>query len=205
MPRERNPEETRRDLLRAADTLLRTRGVARVTTRDIAREAGCAEGTLYKHFATKEDLFLAVLHESLPRFEEQMEPAIAGQLPLAESLEKLVIAALRFFEQVLPYGIALLGDADLLERHRERVKKPGAGPQILYKTVAAYIEREQAQGRINPRLQPLATAALLLGPCFQWTQTKMVNGAPPLPLSERQFAHQIVATLIAGLTAPLDK
>ena len=57
---------TRDRILDAAAHVMRTRGFARTTTKEIARAAGYSEATLYKHFLDKTDLFLAVLKERLP-------------------------------------------------------------------------------------------------------------------------------------------
>jgi len=59
---------TRRYILEATERMLQTRGLARLTNKEIAQEAGCAEGTLYNHFATKEALILAAIEENLPDF-----------------------------------------------------------------------------------------------------------------------------------------
>ena len=59
---------TRQYILEAAEQLLQTKGLARLTNKEIAKAAGCAEGTLYKHFATKEALLLAAIEENVPQF-----------------------------------------------------------------------------------------------------------------------------------------
>jgi AcrR family transcriptional regulator len=59
---------TREKIVEAAERVMRERGLARTTTKEIARAAGYSEGTLYKHFESKEDLFLAVLAERFPAF-----------------------------------------------------------------------------------------------------------------------------------------
>ncbi len=59
---------TRQYILEAAEQLLQTKGLARLTNKEIAEAAGCAEGTLYKHFATKEALLLAAIEENVPQF-----------------------------------------------------------------------------------------------------------------------------------------
>jgi AcrR family transcriptional regulator len=41
-------------ILDAAHELMLTLGLARTTTKEIARAAGCSEAALYKHFASKE-------------------------------------------------------------------------------------------------------------------------------------------------------
>ncbi len=49
--------DTRQALIDAALEVFLQRGFARATTREIARTAGLAEGTIYRHFVDKYDLF----------------------------------------------------------------------------------------------------------------------------------------------------
>jgi AcrR family transcriptional regulator len=58
--RERRLEHTRSLLLDAAENVFAEKGFAPATLDDIAQTAGYTKGAIYKHFATKEDLFLAV-------------------------------------------------------------------------------------------------------------------------------------------------
>jgi AcrR family transcriptional regulator len=58
--RERRLEHTRSVLLDAAEAVFAEKGFTPATLDDIAHAAGYTKGAIYKHFATKEDLFLAV-------------------------------------------------------------------------------------------------------------------------------------------------
>jgi AcrR family transcriptional regulator len=58
--RERRLEHTRSLLLDAAEDVFAEKGFTPATLDDIAHAAGYTKGAIYKHFATKEDLFLAV-------------------------------------------------------------------------------------------------------------------------------------------------
>jgi AcrR family transcriptional regulator len=58
--RERRLEHTRSLLLDAAEDVFAEKGFAPATLDDIAQTAGYTKGAIYKHFATKADLFLAV-------------------------------------------------------------------------------------------------------------------------------------------------
>lgn len=58
--RERRLEHTRSVLLDAAEEVFAEKGFTTATLDDIARAAGYTKGAIYKHFDTKEDLFLAV-------------------------------------------------------------------------------------------------------------------------------------------------
>jgi AcrR family transcriptional regulator len=58
--RERRLEHTRSLLLDAAEEVFAEKGFTPATLDDIAHTAGYTKGAIYKHFATKEELFLAV-------------------------------------------------------------------------------------------------------------------------------------------------
>jgi AcrR family transcriptional regulator len=59
-PRKRDPDGTRQRLLRAALEMYGTDGFLATTTPELARRAGIAEGTIYRHFPSKEALLNAV-------------------------------------------------------------------------------------------------------------------------------------------------
>lgn len=189
---------TRQQILDATGRLIRNRGLARVTTKEIAREAGCAEGTLYKHFDRKDDLVLAVILEHIPKLQEAFSPERVGKGDLAKNLERIALAAIRFFEEISSATMCLAADPELLARHREAVRERKGGPKVLFQHVAAYVEGEQRCERIAAGLDPLSVAALLLGPCSQWASVRQINGEPPLPLSDEKFVAGLVKTLLAG-------
>ena len=77
--RERRLEHTRSLLLDAAKEVFAEKGFMAASLDDIASAAGYTKGAIYKHFATKEDLFLAVSDRYWRRyfdnFAEVMSPA----------------------------------------------------------------------------------------------------------------------------------
>ncbi|WP_280312938.1 TetR/AcrR family transcriptional regulator [Nocardia abscessus] len=58
--RERRLEHTRSLLVDAAEQVFAEKGFTLASLDDIARAAGYTKGAIYKHFSTKEELFLAV-------------------------------------------------------------------------------------------------------------------------------------------------
>jgi len=56
--REKNKEQTKQRILRAALELFKEKGLEGTTTKEISKRAGIAEGTLFNYFKTKEDLAL---------------------------------------------------------------------------------------------------------------------------------------------------
>jgi len=81
--------ETRERIIDAAARAFARRGYGQATVNDIAAEAGISMGALYHHFASKEELFRAILDEHLRR--ELAE--LSGLRPAAsvrEVIERLV-------------------------------------------------------------------------------------------------------------------
>jgi AcrR family transcriptional regulator len=58
-------EERRQDILEAALKVFSENGYKGSTTAEIAREAGVAEGTIFRHFVTKKELLTAVLEPKI--------------------------------------------------------------------------------------------------------------------------------------------
>lgn len=63
--REQAAEETRRLILEAAKELYLERGYKAMLSKELARKAGVAEGTVFAHFPDKATLLAAALHEDL--------------------------------------------------------------------------------------------------------------------------------------------
>jgi AcrR family transcriptional regulator len=67
MPRTRRPtrEEVRRRLLDAAGQVFARHGFAAASVDDVARAAGLTKGAVYSNFASKDELFFALLGEHI--------------------------------------------------------------------------------------------------------------------------------------------
>ena len=190
---------TRDRILDATRQIIEERGSARVTTKEIARAAGVAEGTLFKYFERKDDLVLAVIREHLPSFLAVTDPEQAGALELPATLEAIIHGAIRYYAEMIPLTLALFGDMLLLERHREWMRAEQTGPQKIFERVAAYLAVEQRIGRIDAGRDAMSIATLLIGPAYQYAFLRHFVGASPLPGTQEQFVADLVRTLLAGV------
>jgi len=76
---ERSKREQRADrILDAAAELMLRWGYNKTTIDDIARLAGVAKGTIYLHWKTREDLFLALMRREYARLVEDVQQRIAS-------------------------------------------------------------------------------------------------------------------------------
>jgi AcrR family transcriptional regulator len=193
---------TRERIVEAAERVMRERGLARTTTKEISRAAGYSEGTLYKHFESKEDLFLAVLAERLPSFVVLVEelPARVGRGTVKETLEEVANNALAYYGEIVPMAASIFSEPALLARHREELRKRGAGPQMINETLTSYLEAEKRIGRVREDADPESAAAMLLGACYQRAFFRSYLGEDVPAEGEVDFVEGVVQTLMPSLS-----
>lgn len=83
--------DARQRLLQAATALFYQRGIPNVGINEVIDSAGVAKRTLYKHFATKDELVLAVLSELATR----REAAITAAIDAADSPTDAILSVFR--------------------------------------------------------------------------------------------------------------
>lgn len=157
---------TRDRMLDAAAHVMRTKGLARATTKEIAKAAGFSEAALYKHFADKTELFLAVLRERAPSdFPARLAALEPGVGDVRETLADIAAAAMAFYRDTFPIAASIFAEPALLAAHREALNARDTGPQTVPQTLARYLEAERALGRLPATTDPRSAAELLLGAC----------------------------------------
>ena len=87
-------EATIAAILRAARTSFGKRGFATTTIDQIAAESGVAKGAVYHHFASKEELFTAVLEAVQADVAQAPIPAAAARL--TDPLDQIAAGVLRY-------------------------------------------------------------------------------------------------------------
>ncbi len=154
---------TRERLLRAARALIEEDGYAGASVVAIAGRAGVAAGTLYRHFPSKEELFVEVFRSACDRELAAMRAAADAMPPGSTHVERLVTVLATFAERALRrprLAWALIAEpVDPLvdaERLTYRARYSGLAAEALRAGVAAGELPAQDVG---------FTAAALVGGC----------------------------------------
>jgi AcrR family transcriptional regulator len=92
---------TRERLLRAAQELIEDGGYGGASVIAIADRAGVAAGTLYRHFASKEELFVEVFREVCDREIQAMRLAAERLAPSASHVDRVETVLATFAERAL--------------------------------------------------------------------------------------------------------
>lgn len=191
-------------ILDGAVEVMRARGLANTTTKEIARAAGLSEAMLYKVFQDKVDLFLGVLNERLPRVAVLCDGVAehVGRDALTTVLRRLAAELLSFYLESFPIAASVFSDPGLLARHREVLRNRGAGPETVVEAVTAYLSAEQGAGRVAPAARPEVAAELLVGACLHHAFLICFAGEVATPEQIRRFASDVVSALEPTLISP---
>src|SRR5690349_16811170 len=96
--RERRRREVREAILAAARAIAREEGWGAVTIRKVADRIDYRSPVLYEHFASKEDLQLALLRDGFRDLQGRMEAAATTTDDPAQALHRIVRAYWTFAE-----------------------------------------------------------------------------------------------------------
>jgi AcrR family transcriptional regulator len=193
--------DLRERILEAAEQVIRTNGLSKTTTKEIARIAICSEGSLYNHFQSKEDLYIHVMKRHLQGYLAILLklPGRKGTRTVQENLEEVAKASLDFFHLSIVMTASMFTEPDFLARHRQGFQKRNEGPHRSNEIVAAYFHAEQKLGRVNADLNPRSVADLLLGACFQHAFHLQFLGEDEPEDARKQFVENLLQALMQGI------
>ncbi len=186
--RGRPPAGGREAILSAALQLLRERGIARVTSREVAALAGVSEASVFYHYKDRAGLLQAV-------FEQGLEPlrvlSERGRLPgddVHDALTRFARTLDQFLEQALPVMSAAQSDTALRDSMATYMTEQDLGPHRGVGAVGEYLAAEQAAGRVRAGVDPDAVAMLFVGACY----TRAAQRQMPVAVAELPGLDDII-------------
>jgi TetR/AcrR family transcriptional regulator len=196
-------EDRRRQLLRVAIDSFARNGFSGTKTKDIAAAAGVSEAILFRHFASKEDLYHAILDEKeatmgAGRWYEELNQ-LADQRDDRGILRHIARQMIRSFREDAAFHRLLLYAS--LEGHlladlfHERFGLP------MGDFLSRYIALRQSEGAF--RACDTATAGMfVIGSIIHYAMARHVLGAENFPPDEEAIVDQLVELTLGGLEQP---
>jgi AcrR family transcriptional regulator len=188
------------EIVEAAMAVFAEKGFAATRLDDIAARAGVSKGALYLYFATKDDLFRAVVRDAISPNMAVVKTIIASHPGPFADLVRAVADRVANLVTTTPLG----GVAKMV------ISEAGNFPELarlwydelvsqMIGAVATAIEAAQARGEVkpgNPRIYALQLAAPVLMATL-WRETFTPIGAPPFDIQEVMTQH--ADTLLGGM------
>jgi AcrR family transcriptional regulator len=197
---QRRAEDRPREICAAALEVFAEKGFAAAKLDEIAKRAGVSKGTLYLYFKDKEELFRAVVRDTVaPNIEAVQQAVAAADLPFADVVRMFLS---RFAEVTshAPVGAVakmVIGESrnfpELAKVWHDQVASRALG------MLTGLIAKGQERGEVregDPRLHAFTlVGAMLMG--VLWRETLQPAGGAPLDL--KKLAGQHAETVLSGL------
>lgn len=173
--RTRKPaQERRREIVDAALRLVAQVGPERLTTRDIAAAVGISEAALFRHFATKDGLWAAVIGRLEERSVARWARILAEPAPPLDQLRGLLTAQLALVAS--EPGVPVILFSGELHRRSPALRAALLALMLRFQhTLETVVGEAQRAGTLRAdrpaAVIALATIALLQGLVLRWSLT----------------------------------
>jgi len=191
------------EIVAAALQVFSEKGFAAARLEEIAARAGVSKGAIYLYFATKEDIFRAVVEQAIAPNIDQVKAALASHPgPFPDIVRALAQRFTTLIAGSPVGGVAkmVIGEArnfpELARIWHDRLVSQAIG------ALTGMVTAAQARGEVRAG-DPRAYALQIVAPLMMgviWRETFTPVGAPGFDLDA--LAAQHVETLLHGLMVP---
>jgi len=201
-------DERRSQILQTAVQLFSQRGFKGTTTKEIAKAAGVSEAMVFKHYATKDDLYSAILDNKACQDGVHKFPW-EGNRELLDAIERkddfavfyhIALDALNKHQSDVGFMRLLFYSA--LEEHQLAERFFQEFVARVYEFIGGYITQRQNDGAfraMNPRIAVRAFLGMLIHHSLNnilWDKNKNI-----LEISNEDAAKSFAEILLGGIRA----
>ena len=187
----RDGTATKEKIQQTALRLFVEKGITETTIRDLAAAAGIAEGTLYRHYESKDQLAWKLFSENFTAFARELDQIQEQHQTVRTKLEAMIRRFCTFFDQD-PVLFSYL----LLAQH-EQFKKVTREMPSPVRVLRSVIEGGMARGEIPVRDANVATA-MVMGLVLQAATFKIYEGIDQSLTSLAAELFQAAWRVLAG-------
>jgi TetR/AcrR family transcriptional regulator len=163
--KEREKERRKEEILDAAQRIFFEKGLVASTMDEIAAAAELSKATLYLHFVSKEDLYLAVAMRGLRLIRSMFKEILEAGLSLVDTLDRLSLSYRDFFYNQREY-FRMLGFLQNPQFHKQ-VSEPmmiacNEESDRIREIILSLIGRGAQENKIRSDLSPTEMAVVIL-------------------------------------------
>lgn len=196
-------EERRLQIVRVAIKLFSQRGFRGTTTKEIAQAAGVSEAIIFRHFATKQELYSAILdHKACVEGLIDPRSVVADAVKRKDDravFEGLAGAILQHHEHDLEFHRLLLYSA--LEGHELAQMFWDRNVRQMYEFLSTYIRARQRDGAMR-EVDPLIVVRAFVGMVIHHSlnNTLWDPARRLLDVTNESAAREFAEILLKGIT-----
>jgi TetR/AcrR family transcriptional regulator len=194
-------EERRSQLLSIAKRLFSECGFENTTTKAIAAAAGVSEAIVFRHFASKEDLYSEILDRKADEIGIKTWGTELDHFAKCEDDKALVLSVVKHIleaDRKDPQFHKLMLQAALTGHPLRKITAQRLSP--LHRFLCTYIKKRQKRGAFQKCDPRLAAYAIVSMPAY-YGLAKILFGVDELKIPEDQMALSIVRLILEGLRA----
>lgn len=188
-------DETSQKIIDAAMSLVRDKGYVATTTKDIAREAGVNECTLFRKFQSKKDIVLSGMEQERWRGNLTPEAFKNIQWELAPDLEMFMT---EYMNRITPDFVRLSIGLRAPQLYEEAAPLVMKVPQAFLSTLTEYFQEMERRGKL-PHMDFECLALTIFSSTFGYTFLNASFGDQLFSVSREQYIRQSVQTFIQGI------
>lgn len=188
-------DETSQKIIDAAMLLVRDKGYVATTTKDIAREAGVNECTLFRKFQSKKDIVLSGMEQERWRGNLTPEAFRNIQWELAPDLEMFMT---EYMNRITPDFVRLSIGLRAPQMYEEAAPLVMKVPQAFLSTLTEYFQEMERRGKL-PHMDFECLALTIFSSTFGYTFLNASFGDQLFSVSREQYIRQSVQTFIQGI------
>jgi len=171
--------ERRQAIIEAAKELFSQRGFRGTTTRELAAAIGVSEPVLYQHFATKRDLYTAIIDQKSKAESEKFRALLDDATKSNDDrafFQRLASLIFRWHSEDPAYIRLLLYSG--LEGHELATMSYERQAVRFFEAIAAHIRKRMEAGAFRNDIDPLDAARAFVGMVSHFAQAIVIFHSP---------------------------
>lgn len=160
--RRMSSEERQEEIIRVAVELAADKGVDSVTTQDMADAMKLTQGSIFRHFSSKDDIWYAVMQWIRDRLMKVLDKAASGASDPLDAIERMFHAHIAFISK--HPAIPRLLFSELLHKKNSKLQRLIQEIVSGYEAkIAGLLESAKSQSLVADDLDSKSAAVLYIG------------------------------------------
>ena len=165
-PRQRDPDQTRRNILDAARAEFAEKGLSGARVDEIAARTATTKRMIYYYFRSKEGLYAAVLEEMYGGIRDAEQALALDSLDPVAGMRRLVEITFDY-HAAHPEFVRMVAVENIHNaRHLQQAPAVADRNDAVIRTLRALLDRGEREGVFRPRVDAVDLHMLISGFCF---------------------------------------